>query len=172
MWFLVIFDVIFGDCLVGTGEHPPYCNKITLLYGRVFGLKSWDWVRPSLLGTKSQLWPNFFSGSSSYCSLSLAVQNSSIGDLVLVIVIKKDKHIICEIAWNYWHFRQLRTLIHVNQSSLWIRQFWTSPPQILIVWWESTKMNVTDPTIAIPRENQFLSSILFSTSLSIYLHGF
>ena len=26
--FYVIFDVIFGDFLVGTGEPPPYCDKI------------------------------------------------------------------------------------------------------------------------------------------------
>ena len=37
--FYVIFYIIFGDFLVGTGEPLPYCNKITLLYGCGFGLK-------------------------------------------------------------------------------------------------------------------------------------
>ena len=31
--FYEIFHVIFGDFLVGTGEPPPYWDKITVLYG-------------------------------------------------------------------------------------------------------------------------------------------
>ena len=46
----VIFDVIFGDFLVGTGEPPPYCNKIPtkspFCMVVVLVWKSWDWVRP------------------------------------------------------------------------------------------------------------------------------
>ena len=58
--FYVIFDVIFGDFLVGTGEPPPYCDKIPtkslFCMVVVLVLKSWDWVRPPpLVGTKSQL---------------------------------------------------------------------------------------------------------------------
>ena len=31
--FYVIFYVIFGDFLVGTGEPPPYCDKIPTFMG-------------------------------------------------------------------------------------------------------------------------------------------
>ena len=48
--FYVIFYVIFGEFLVGTGEPLPYCDKIRTksLFSMVFVfvLKSWDWVRP------------------------------------------------------------------------------------------------------------------------------
>ena len=33
MSFLVSFDGIFGDFLVGTGEPPPYCDKILTFMG-------------------------------------------------------------------------------------------------------------------------------------------
>ena len=63
MSFLVIFNVIFGDFLVG--EPPPYCDKILtksqqIKFWSIFK-KSWDMVRPPpLLGPNSQLLPNFF----------------------------------------------------------------------------------------------------------------
>ena len=48
--FYVIFYVIFGDFLVGTGEPPPYCDKIPtkspFCMVVVLVLKSWDWVNP------------------------------------------------------------------------------------------------------------------------------
>ena len=48
MWFLVIFYDIFGDFFIGTGEPPPYCDKIPTKspFCMVVVLKSWDWVRP------------------------------------------------------------------------------------------------------------------------------
>ena len=46
----MIFDVIFGDFFIGTGEPPPYCDKIPtksqFCMVVVLVLKSWDWVRP------------------------------------------------------------------------------------------------------------------------------
>ena len=57
--FFVIGDfyVIFGDFLVGTGEPPPYWDKITVLYGCGFGFKKSGLGQPPhlLSGTKSQL---------------------------------------------------------------------------------------------------------------------
>ena len=35
----MIFDVIFGVFWVGIGDPPPYCDKITVLYGCGFGFK-------------------------------------------------------------------------------------------------------------------------------------
>ena len=59
----MIFYVIVGDFLVGTGEPPPYCNiKITLLYGCGFGLKKLGFGQTPthLIGRKSQLLLKFF----------------------------------------------------------------------------------------------------------------
>ena len=45
--FYVIFYVIFGDFLVGTGESPPYCDKIAVLYGcvvLVLKVGKWTWT--------------------------------------------------------------------------------------------------------------------------------
>ena len=61
----MIFDVIFSD-FFGWDWGPPAIlrqdpNKITILYGCGFHLKSWDWFRPPpLVRRKSQLWPIFF----------------------------------------------------------------------------------------------------------------
>ena len=73
--FYVIFYVIFGDFLVGTGEPLPYCNKITLLYGCGFGLKKLGLADPPppSVGTKSQTFPKIrFEGSpKAVCPLAI-----------------------------------------------------------------------------------------------------
>ena len=67
--FYVIFGGFFGDFLVGTGEPPPYCDKIPTKSQQIKFLsilkKSCDWVRPPpLLGPNSQLLPKIcFEGS-------------------------------------------------------------------------------------------------------------
>ena len=79
--FYVIFYVIFGEFLVGTGEPPPYCdniptfmgiskaNKVLVNFEKKLGLGQ----TPPLLGPNSQLlpkicfacFPNAFSNVSS-----------------------------------------------------------------------------------------------------------
>ena len=46
MWFLVFFDGIFGDFLVGTRNPRHIATKSQQIKFWSISKKSWDWVRP------------------------------------------------------------------------------------------------------------------------------